>query len=234
MGLKLRHLFSAACVVAGLASPALADWSDSLISLGQSSVGATGTVDCPPGGSGGAIWGTGTYTSDSSICMAAVHYGWITQSGGGTVSYQAVPGLASYDASTANGVTSFAYGSWSLSLQITGAQASAGVAPAPGFPTPITWTDSIASLGRSGAPGTVFQFVCPPGNVPTTSIWGTDIYTSDSAICAAAQHRGLIAPGAGALVNVMLMGRQEAYAASSRNGVTSLSYGPWDTSYVFQ
>jgi hypothetical protein len=230
--LKFYQVVAAGLALAFLGAPAFAQWNDTLISRNQTNVGAAGTVDCPGGGAGGAIWGTGMYTSDSSICMSAVHYGWISQAAGGRVSYQAVPGMASYQASANNGVNSLAYGSWSLSLQITGAQALAGGGV--NYPTPIGWTESLASLARSGAPGTVMQFVCPPGNTPTAIIWGSDIYTSDSPICVAAQHRGLIAPGGGGLVNVMLLGRQEGFSSTARNGVTSSTYGPWDMSYVFQ
>lgn len=72
------------------------------------------TVDCPPDTSGATytVWGTGTYTDDSSICMAGVHAGKITAAAGGSVTIEIRPGQESYEGSEANGVTSFPYGPW--------------------------------------------------------------------------------------------------------------------------
>jgi hypothetical protein len=69
--------------------------------------------DCPPNGSAGSVWGTDTYTDDSSICTAAVHYGLIGFAGGGSVTIEISPGLDSYSGSDRNGVSSSDYGSWS-------------------------------------------------------------------------------------------------------------------------
>ena len=126
----MKRLF-ATLALSLAATPALADWSDTLISLGLNTTGATGTIDCPPGGSFGTVWGTGTYTSDSSICTAAVHFGWITPDRGGRVSFQQVPGLDAYQGVAQNGVTSFDYGPWSSSFQITSAVALPAWRPKP-------------------------------------------------------------------------------------------------------
>jgi hypothetical protein len=74
--------------------------------------GQTFQLTCTPGGTARSVWGTGTYTDDSSICTAAVHAGLITFATGGSVSYTIAPGLDSYAASTANGVTTGSWGSW--------------------------------------------------------------------------------------------------------------------------
>ena len=71
------------------------------------------SLDCPPDGETTySVWGTGTYTDDSSICLAAVHDGRITVSEGGTVRFEIAPGLDSYEGSEANGVTSQPYPAW--------------------------------------------------------------------------------------------------------------------------
>ena len=67
-------------------------------------------VDCAPGGPIGAVWGTDTYTDDSSICTAAVHAGVITVAKGGKVTIEIADGRSSYEGSAANGVTSTDYG----------------------------------------------------------------------------------------------------------------------------
>ncbi len=68
---------------------------------------------CPGGGTvSGRLWGTDTYTDDSSICTAAVHAGLITAARGGTVTIQIRAGASSYRGSLRNGVTSSDYGAW--------------------------------------------------------------------------------------------------------------------------
>jgi hypothetical protein len=74
--------------------------------------GETFTIGCAPGGPLGSVYGTGTYTDDSSVCTAAVHSGLITEADGGTVVIEIVPGQSSYQGSSANGVTSSDYGAY--------------------------------------------------------------------------------------------------------------------------
>lgn len=70
------------------------------------------TRNCPANGTANAVWGTGAYTDDSSICTAAVHAGLISFTNGGVVTYEIRPGQDIYGASTRNGVTTRAYGYW--------------------------------------------------------------------------------------------------------------------------
>ena len=75
---------------------------------------------CPASAtSGGAIHGTDVYTDDSSVCLAGVHAGAISKSGG-TIEVEIKSGKSFYKGSTRNGVTSFDYptsydGSFSVS-----------------------------------------------------------------------------------------------------------------------
>jgi hypothetical protein len=80
-------------------------------------VGDSRTLNCSPGGPTASVWGTGVYTSDSSICTAAVLEGLITVADGGVVLVDVVAGEASYTGSTANGVTSQDYASYPLSFE---------------------------------------------------------------------------------------------------------------------
>lgn len=208
--------------------PAFADWSANIISLGADSPGATGQVECAPNGTFGSVWGTGTYTSDSSVCTAAVHYGWIIHAEGGIVSFRQVPGMDAYAGTARNGVTTLDYGSWGSSFQINGAS------PLGGGVRQIAWGDNADTLGVGGSMGEYFTFACPTDGVGGGSVWGTDVYTSDSVICAAAAHRGLISAASGGIVTIMVLGSQPAYTGSNRNGVVSSDYPEWSRSYVFQ
>ena len=65
------------------------------------------------------VWGTGIYTDDSPICLAAVHTGAITTAGG-TVIIEILQGQESYKGSVRNGVTTEPYGPWLGSYRIIG------------------------------------------------------------------------------------------------------------------
>lgn len=75
-------------------------------------VGDKRPINCSGGGTIGSVWGTGTYTADSSICSAAVHAGLIDQAKGGEVTIEVVAGTATYEGSTAHGVTTSSYGAY--------------------------------------------------------------------------------------------------------------------------
>ncbi len=79
-------------------------------------IGQRYTLDFPPNGYAGPIWGTGIYTDDSSIGTAAVHAGLITFSSGGRVTIEMREGLQSYEGSYKNGVDSSAYDAWGASF----------------------------------------------------------------------------------------------------------------------
>jgi hypothetical protein len=68
------------------------------------------TCACPPYDDTGVVWGSGPYTADSSICLAAMHAGAISDMGG-TVNVVATTGLLYYRASLANGVATEEWGS---------------------------------------------------------------------------------------------------------------------------
>ena len=56
-------------------------------------------------------------------------------------------------------------------------------------------------------------------------LWGTDIYSGDSTIGAAAVHAGLLKPGETDVLRVTVVTPPEKFAGTGRNGVTSTEYG---------
>lgn len=80
----------------------------------------TATVFCPTacGTGNGAIWGTEIYTSDSSICNAAIHMG-VIDSMGGEVVVTYVEGQSAYVSTKQNGITSEAYDEWDASFSVS-------------------------------------------------------------------------------------------------------------------
>ena len=100
------------------------------------------TVECPSGGRlGGALWGTDTYTKDSTICVAGVHAGVITADKGGVVTVTRAPGLRSYTATERFGVRSAEYGNYPDAFTVRAARAAempARTAPPPSSTGPRT------------------------------------------------------------------------------------------------
>ena len=66
------------------------------------------------------------------------------------------------------------------------------------------------------------------------SVWGTDIYTDDSYLAAAAVHAGALEDGETGTVVVNILPGEEAYTGSTQNDVTSWDYGSWSGSYTVE
>ena len=56
-------------------------------------------------------------------------------------------------------------------------------------------------------------------------LWGTDIYSGDSTIGAAAVHAGLLKPGETDFLRITVVTPPEKFPGTVRNGVTSTDYG---------
>lgn len=94
-----------------------------------------------------------------------------------------------------------------------------------------TWTTQADTY--RGKNGQRFTYYFPPGGTASGRLWGTDVYTDDSSIGTAAVHAGLITFQNGGTVTIEIRAGQPAYQASTRNGITSSSYGSWSGSFVF-
>jgi hypothetical protein len=74
------------------------------------------------------------------------------------------------------------------------------------------------------------QVLCPAG-CNSGSLWGTDVYTSDSAVCTAAVHAGVISLAEGGTVLVSYAPGQESYEGTTQNDITSSSWGSYGGSF---
>ena len=229
-------------------SPPPAENADELWSLNASEHrgenGRRFSFSCPAIGAAPAasVWGTGTYTDDSSVCVAAVHAGIIAPATGGDVTIEMGGGQSSYTSTTQNGVTTSGYGSWDSSFTFVEAGGSDGDIgagggadePAPQRPFPPAGESASATAQScQGGAGTECSYGCAPGFPLGGSVWGTGIYTDDSSVCNAAVHAGAISHSEGGWVTVVIADGQEAYRGSTANGVTSQDYPSWGRSYTF-
>jgi hypothetical protein len=71
-----------------------------------------------------------------------------------------------------------------------------------------------------------------PANCTAGIVWGTDLYTSDSSVCTAAVHAGLITLAEGGQFIITYASGKEGYDGSERNGVTTLNFGRWGDSFT--
>jgi hypothetical protein len=99
--------------------------------------------------------------------------------------------------------------------------------------------DGVVPLGCGDTATTFTQaagesvVVSCPADCPNGSVWGSDIYTDDSAICTAARHAGVIDDSGGVFTLLILAGL-DSYKGSEQNGVTTASWTtPWPRSVAF-
>lgn len=180
---------------------------------------------CPPMSEQyGSVWGSNPYTLDSNVCMAAVHAGVLGEFGGVVVAY-ATDGLASYEASLANGVPSKGWGAYDASFSFDVL-----------IPDPIYTDDVIkgAVQACAGFPDNRDALTCSCTGPATAkgTFWGNDPYTIDSDICIAARHSGIITETGGTVTAIRVMGL-EMYSSTLNNGVESEPSGPFPGSMVF-
>lgn len=176
------------------------------------------TCHCDETAGGNSVWGTDTYTDDSALCHAALHAGAISESGG-VIRVHRTAGRSSYAGSTRNGISSRDYGAWERSIVFddpaTLAKSFGGVPLCP----------VLYNAGPAGWSGD-----CRCEEVRSGPVWGTNPYTSDSALCMAARHAGAIGPNGG-VVHVTSAPGQNSYGGSTRNGISSSDYGRWGASF---
>jgi hypothetical protein len=78
--------------------------------------------------------------------------------------------------------------------------------------------------------GAMVQF---GGGFVGSTVWGSDIYSLDSSLAMAAVHAGLLKNSETGIVTVAILGPQNSFAGSTRNGVTSSSWGPFPGAFKF-
>lgn len=81
-------------------------------------------------------------------------------------------------------------------------------------------------------PNRPFALVECPADCPADAVWGTGIYTSDSNLCTAAVHDGVMTTNGGT-VTVHYVGGQTEYVGSDQNGITTNSWTAYDSSFEF-
>lgn len=170
------------------------------------------TCSCASGGGTGAVWGTNFYTADSNVCIAAAHAG-VIGAGGGQILVTPGGRHENYPGSTQNGISTSTWGAYDRSFTVSLA--------------------SLETPACSTMPAGADIYVCScPAGPYAGSAWGSGPYTNDSNICVAAQHSGVLG-AAGGTVRVLAAPGLQSYRGSEWNGATTMDYGPWSGSIMF-
>jgi hypothetical protein len=179
------------------------------------------TVTIPALGTvGGSVWGSDVYTDDSSLGAAVVHAGLLRPGEFGFVKVTILGGLGSYPGSTRNGVASQPYGEWQGSFKLE-------KAPQPWImklPDDVIDATGMIALPSLRGQGASFSLKVLGAAGP---VRGTQIYTDDSSIAAAAVHSGALRLGESGYVRVTVLSGQQSYQGSDQNGVKSGDAERW-------
>ncbi|WP_291208714.1 LCCL domain-containing protein [Hyphomonas sp.] len=178
------------------------------------------------------VWGTGTYTGDSSLCMAAVHAGVVGRSGG-NVEVKATGPQTSFAGSVRNGIESQSYGAWNTSFAFRQASVSEPELVSMSGPASGAVSARVACPETWGERRLDLTCGCGPLSSYSGGVWGAGIYRSDSSVCRSAVHKGVLEPEGGE-VTVYFTGAQTSFAGTVANGVTSLGAKAASSSFSFR
>jgi len=174
------------------------------------------------GASTGVIDGTGVYSIDSPLAVAAVHAGLLHVGQTGVVTARFRRGAARYDGSDQNGILSQSRGANDAAYR---------------FDEPFLMRSQLVNLFAD--PGTLSNLRGLAGETlvilvtgsAAGMVWGSGPYTDDSTLSRAVVHAGLLEVGQTGTVFVTLAPGAGGYQGSTRNGVQSLDWGGWGGSY---
>ena len=65
------------------------------------------------------------------------------------------------------------------------------------------------------------------------AVWGSDVYTLDSTVAVAAVHAGVLQNGEAGIVEVAILGPQNSFQGSTRNGITTSPWGHFPGGFKF-
>ncbi|MDR7855555.1 stalk domain-containing protein [Tissierella sp.] len=171
----------------------------------------------------GSAWGTGIYSDDSDIGVAAVHAGILKAGETKSIKITILPGQNSYVGSLKNGIETYDYPAFDGSFKFTDAVQTTEEKI---FDAKYLNLEEYRGLGE-----TIL-------NVKVTgttqgSAWGTGIYSDDSDIGVAAVHAGILKAGETKTLKITILPGQTSYVGTLKNGIESYGYGAFDGSFKF-
>jgi hypothetical protein len=130
---------------------------------------------------------------------------------------------------TALKASTFQFGEVSLRLEHVFSMRAPGAAPDP-VPLAVR-PDPGNLLALQNNVGKTYAFRVT-GSVTAGVVWGTDTYTTDSALATAAVHAGALKNGETGVVLVTIVAGLPAYTGSTRNGVTTNAWPAYPAAFT--
>jgi hypothetical protein len=124
---------------------------------------------------------------------------------------------------------SFTFGDVQLKLADALAMSSTGFKDKEEVGTGLPDPGTLSNYQQPQHIGKTFTFRVT-GSV-SGSVWGTEVYTLDSTLAAAAVHMGVLKAGQTGNVKVTILGPSVGFVGSTRNGVTSANYTNYPGAY---
>jgi hypothetical protein len=172
------------------------------------------------------VWGDAIYTIDSDVSTAAVHAGVVNVGETKTVKLWVVPSPGGFAAASRNGVRSGHWGPFHAAFFLQPAASShLSAARRVQIPLRVNVVGNLA-VGES-------RTMSITGS-DKGWVWGTDEYTGDSSLEAAAVHAGALKAGEPGEVIVTRVPSRTRYAGSTRHGVQSRSWGGYPTAFTVE
>ena len=117
---------------------------------------------------------------------------------------------------------SFTFGDLQLKLADTLAMSVSGFGDKDELVNAIPDPGSLSNYQQPQHIGKIFVFRVT--GAAAGSLWGTELYTLDSSLAAAAVHMGVLKVGQTGNVRIMILGPSVGFVGSTRNGLTSSNY----------
>lgn len=137
---------------------------------------------------------------------------------------------------TFESLTAGAYGPAIDNVRLNGNTGDTGTSTTGSATTTVTGTTAVDApvnlTSYRNKVGQTFEFTVK-GAVGGGGVWGTDVYTDDSNVAAAAVHAGVLVVGQTKVLSISILPGQSSYTASTRNGVSTSSWGAWTGSFSF-
>jgi hypothetical protein len=151
----------------------------------------------------GNVWGSNPYTSDSVVCLAALHSGHVTKEGGLFIAKRGGP-LESFVGSVKNGVNTQSYGSFDHLL----------ILPSE-LDIKLNFTTNQCGPRIGICKGKA------NGCAEKGDVWGDNPYVRESNLCKSALHSGLITESGGIFM-IEESGTHGGYPGITKNAISSL------------
>lgn len=166
------------------------------------------------------VWGTDEYSDDSAICSAAIHAGVLNPGQAGMVTIVTTSGASSFAGSERNEVVSQSYPNGDNAYRFD-------TSPAPGQ---ISWTTTAVRIPRGFTDPVAV--ICPAGGPTKGIVWGANPYVSDTSICLAGVHAGLITSADGGPLSVTHSDEPRNFPGEPKNGIESRGWSGADDAFT--